>query len=109
MARESEHRLPEPGAARAPVGPLTASRPIENRGQLSSAGRAADWRARAFILAVFIGFTIYTWEQWGDLRVDTGREMYVPAMLAQGKMLYRDLWYPYMPLAPYLEALFFRI
>jgi hypothetical protein len=109
MARESEHQSSEFGAMRAPVGPLTASRPIENRGQPSSAGRAADWRARAFILAVFIGFTIYTWEQWGDLRVDTGREMYVPAMLAQGKMLYRDLWYPYMPLAPYLEALFFRI
>jgi hypothetical protein len=109
MARESEHQSPELGATRAPVGPLTASRPIENRDQPASAAPPANWRARAFILAVFIGFTIYTWEQWGDLRVDTGREMYVPAMLAQGKMLYRDLWYPYMPLAPYVEALFFRI
>lgn len=69
----------------------------------------ADWQARTFLFGLFIGLTFYTWARWGDLRADIGREMYVPAMLAQGKMLYRDLWYPYGPLAPYLQAFFFRI
>jgi hypothetical protein len=49
-----------------------------------------------------------TWATWGYLPVDTGREMYVPAMLAQGKMLYRDVWFGYGPLAPYWNALLFR-
>jgi hypothetical protein len=34
--------------------------------------------------------------------------MYVPAMLAQGKMLYRDVWFGYAPLGPYLNAVLFR-
>lgn len=49
-----------------------------------------------------------TWATWGYLPVDTGREMYVPAMLAQGKMLYRDVWFGYGPLAPYVNANLFR-
>jgi hypothetical protein len=49
-----------------------------------------------------------TWATWGYLPVDTGREMYVPAMLAQGKTLYRDIWFGYAPLGPYLNALLFR-
>ncbi len=78
-------------------------------GKLGAGRRTEDWLARAFLFAVFIGLAIYTWARWGDLSIDTGHEMYVPAMLAQGKMLYRDLWFPYVPLAPYLQALLFRI
>ena len=50
-----------------------------------------------------------TWATWGYLSVDSGREMYVPAMLAQGKMLYRDVWYGYAPLAPYWNAFLFHL
>jgi len=67
-----------------------------------------EWIARLAILAVFAVLTIYTWAHWGDVDVDSGREMYVPAALARGKVLYRDLWYPYGPLAPYLLAGLFR-
>jgi hypothetical protein len=49
-----------------------------------------------------------TWATWGDLSIDSGREMYVPAVLAQGKMLYRDVWYLYTPAAPYLNSFLFR-
>ena len=49
-----------------------------------------------------------TWATWGDLSIDTGREMYVPAALAQGKMLYRDVWFLYTPAAPYLNSCLFR-
>jgi hypothetical protein len=53
--------------------------------------------------------TMYaTWGSWGNLTVDSGREIYVPAALAKGKMLYRDVWYPYHPLAPYLNSILFR-
>jgi hypothetical protein len=35
--------------------------------------------------------------------------MYVPAMLAQGKMLYRDVWFGYGPLGPYVNAALFGL
>lgn len=61
------------------------------------------------ILAALWAVRVYsTWATWGDLSIDSGREMYVPAMLAQGKMLYRDVWYLYTPAAPYLNSLLFR-
>jgi hypothetical protein len=33
----------------------------------------------------------------------------VPAAILQGKLLYRDIWYMYGPLAPYIQAGLFRI
>lgn len=50
-----------------------------------------------------------TWGTWGNLTIDSGREMYVPAVLAEGKMLYRDVWFPYTPAAPYFNSWLFRI
>jgi len=50
-----------------------------------------------------------TWEKWGNLTIDCGREMYIPAAISQGKRLYFDLWYPYGPLIPYWNAFLFRI
>lgn len=49
-----------------------------------------------------------TWETWGNLSIDSGHEMYVPAVLAEGKTLYRDVWYMHGPLAPYFNSLLFR-
>ena len=50
-----------------------------------------------------------TWATWGSLTTDCGREMYVPALLSQGKMLYRDVFYPYTPAAPYFNSYLFRM
>jgi len=50
-----------------------------------------------------------TYGTWGNLSIDSGREMYVPAVLAQGKMLYRDVFYIYGPLSPYVNAALFRV
>jgi hypothetical protein len=50
-----------------------------------------------------------TWAAWGNLTVDSGHEMYVPAMLSEGQMLYRDVWYMYFPAAPYFNSYLFRI
>ena len=51
----------------------------------------------------------YTWGHWGDFQIDCGRELYVPVALLRGKLLFRDVWYMYGPLAPYFKALLFWI
>jgi hypothetical protein len=35
--------------------------------------------------------------------------MYVPALLAEGKLLYRDVWFMYGPAAPYFNSYLFRL
>ncbi len=50
-----------------------------------------------------------TWATWGSLTVDSGHEMYIPTVLAEGKMLYRDVWFMYGPLAPYFNSFLFRV
>jgi hypothetical protein len=75
--------------------------------QRSDAGRS-DTLARAAILVAWLLLACLTWGHWGEVaRYDTGREMYVPYALVQGKVLYRDLWYTYGPVAPYWNALLF--
>jgi len=71
--------------------------------------RTAEWFARAVIVSVAGAVAWYTWGHWGDFQIDNGREIYVPAAILKGKLLFRDLWYMYGPLAPYLKALLFRI
>jgi hypothetical protein len=60
------------------------------------------------LCCLWLGLLTFGWARWGSVTVDSGREIYVAAALAQGKMLYRDVWYPYGPGAPYLNALLFR-
>ena len=63
-----------------------------------------------FLLVVLWAVKLYTtWEAWGNLTVDSGHELYVPAMLAEGKVLYRDLWFPFGPGAPYFTSYLFRL
>lgn len=71
-----------------------------------------DWKTIAFLLILVCLWGALlgsTWAHWGDLTIDCGREMYVPQVLAQGKTLYADVWFPYTPGAPYLNAILFRI
>jgi hypothetical protein len=69
--------------------------------------RAGVWGARGLIIAVAIVFAWHTWGRWGDIQIDCGREMYVPVDILRGKLLFRDIWYQYGPLAPFVEALAF--
>jgi hypothetical protein len=50
-----------------------------------------------------------TWAAWGNLTIDSGHEMYVPWLLAEGKTLYRDVWFLYGPAAPYFNSYLFRL
>lgn len=57
----------------------------------------------------FIYLMHLSWLKWGDLIIDTGRELEVPARLAQGDILYRDVFYLYGPFSPYFNALIYKI
>jgi hypothetical protein len=65
--------------------------------------------ALLFLVLLWAGAVHATWAHWGNLTIDSGHEMYVPAELAQGKLLYRDVWFMYGPLAPYFNSLLFRL
>lgn len=72
-------------------------------------GLREEWWARAAIIGAAAALAWYTWGHWGDFQIDCGREIYAPTALLRGKLLYRDVWYCYGPLAPYLQALLFRV
>jgi len=50
-----------------------------------------------------------TWASWGNLGVDSGRELYVAWQLSEGKTLYRDVWYTFEPGSPYFNSWLFRL
>jgi len=50
-----------------------------------------------------------SWRKWSDLIVDYGQQLYVPWLLSEGQVLYRDIHYIYGPLSSYLHALLFKI
>jgi hypothetical protein len=64
---------------------------------------------RALIVAVALAMAWHTWGRWGDIQMDCGRELYVPMQILRGKLLYRDLFYAFGPLEPYLAALLLAI
>jgi len=78
-----------------------------------AAARASGDRMSLFALLSLVllwAFRLYTtWGTWGNLSIDSGHEMYVPAVLAEGKMLYRDVWFMHGPLSPYFNSYLFRI
>ncbi len=81
---------------------------------ITSLDQPACWNLSTyFALFLLVGLwavqVFATWGAWGNLTVDSGHEMYIPALLAQGKVLYRDVWFPYGPAAPYLNSYFFRL
>lgn len=89
--------------------PRTSEPPRQNSAPWEISDPGHMWAARALIVSVAAALAWYTWGHWGNFQVDNGRELYVPAEIVKGKLLFRDLWYMYGPLAPYLKALLFRI
>ncbi|HWP45428.1 MAG TPA: hypothetical protein VNO14_19470 [Blastocatellia bacterium] len=61
------------------------------------------------IAVSFIFGLAVSWERWGNLLVDCGREMNQPLRLAEGQMLYSDVRHIYGPLSPYLNAALYRV
>jgi hypothetical protein len=65
--------------------------------------------AALFVAGAFCFAAMLTWQRWGDIIVDCGRELDTPKQLLAGKVLYRDVRYWYGPLAPYVNALLYRV
>src|SRR5579862_2842660 len=77
-----------PSRASAEAAPALASPPAFQFAALL--GPRVPWTRTTLLallaLALLWSARVYsTWGAWGDLTVDCGREMYVPAVLAQGK------------------------
>ncbi len=70
---------------------------------------STTYLALAALLLLWAVRMYTTYGTWGNLSIDSGHEAYVPAVLAQGKMLYRDVFWMYTPLAPYVNAALFRL
>src|SRR5216684_7124167 len=91
-----------------------ASDPFDQYFSRLASGPPARWNLTnaGGLLALIIiwAASLYaTWATWGSLTVDSGREMYVAAVLSEGKMLYRDVWFLNGPAAPYLNGFLFRL
>ena len=95
------------GAVLDPPSEIEFRPPSSSSDNDSAAGKF--WITRAVVVAVTAAMTWYTWGHWGDFQIDSGRELYVPAEILKGKLLFRDLWYMYGPLAPYVKAFLFHI
>ena len=61
------------------------------------------------VVAAAIAMLWHSWAKWPDPLIDFGRELYVPWMLSEGSLLYRDIHYFNGPLSPHLNELWFRI
>ncbi len=58
-----------------------------------------------FILIVFITF----WGKFGDIVVDSYREIYIPQQMIKGKTLYKDIFVIYPPLSYLINAFFIKL
>jgi hypothetical protein len=62
----------------------------------------------ALVTAAALASLAATWLRWINPFVDSGREMNVPARLAAGERLYRDIVFYYGPAGPWLQSLVLR-
>ncbi len=62
------------------------------------------------VVLIGAGMVSISWQKWCDPIIDFGRELYIPWVLTQGKVLYKDIsMFFYGPLSFYVNALLFSI
>jgi len=61
------------------------------------------------LLLIFVLALAISWQRWGDLLIDRGRELNTPLRLARGEMLYSDVRFIYAPLSPYFNAALYKL
>lgn len=75
-------------------------------------GRHHSSAARVFVTACILLALVHnvanTWQLWGDMVIDSGRELDTPKQILAGNTLYAEIRYWYGPLAPYTNALLYR-
>jgi len=66
--------------------------------------RIISWIFFLLIFSVFVFMLAISWRKWGGLYIDTFRDQWVALSILHGKILYRDIFYPYGFLPPYFIA-----
>ncbi len=62
------------------------------------------------ILIILFGvMSAASWERWANPIIDGGREMNTPLRLLQGEQIYSEVYYLYGPVAPFFNALLYKI
>jgi 4-amino-4-deoxy-L-arabinose transferase-like glycosyltransferase len=61
------------------------------------------------LLILGVSLVAWIWGKTGDIAGDFGQELSVGWQISRGKILYRDLFYTFGPLGPYLSAAIFRL
>lgn len=90
---------------------MEAEKPSET-GEANPAREHASllfWAGPAALLLLFAILLAFTWRRWADPVVDFGREAYVAWRIAEGDILYRDVFYYYGPLAAHINGLLFKL
>jgi hypothetical protein len=65
------------------------------------------WKA-ALVAAAAASSIAASWQRWINPFVDSGRELDIPARVAAGERLYRDVAFYYGPAGPWLQSLVLR-
>ena len=72
--------------------------------------RNSYWPGLAVVAVAFIVTAALTWRKWPDALVDFGTQLYMPWRIANGAVLYRDLFYfSGGPFSQHFNALLFKI
>ena len=76
----------------------------------SLSARSFFWIGLSLVALAFLLAAAISWRRWPDLVVDFGGQLYIPWRLANGAVLYRDLFYfAGGPFSQYFNALIFKI
>jgi hypothetical protein len=76
----------------------------------NTSSRRFFWIGLALVALAFVFAAAISWRRWPDLIVDFGGQLYIPWRLANGAVLYRDIFYfAGGPLSQYFNALLFKI
>ena len=59
------------------------------------------------ITLLFAFYVFCTWGKWGVVTYDCGREVYLPQLLLQGKLLYKEIFAMYNPLSYQFNAVLY--
>lgn len=70
----------------------------------AAGGRRADALVLGAFALALVAFLAVSWARWPMLTGDSARELYVPFQIRHGAMLYRDFYYLYGPVAPYVQV-----
>lgn len=84
--------------------------PVKNGRAEIFLARHSFWLGLFVVALVFIAGAALTWRKWPELLGDFGLQLYIPWQLANGKVLYRDLFYfAGGPLSQYYHAALFKL